>query len=763
MSQAHFTDYESLQPLQFLATPIWVFDIEDHTMWWANQAGIEFWNASSLEDLCARDFSTDSENVRSRLRQISHDEDGLGHVQDTWTLYPQGQARTVVLSFKPVLIERGKRALLLEVNRSIDVQADEDTIRVLEAVKMSALMVTTFSLEGRLLAQNPAALSCFGSSAQEVEYLTARVTDAAMSQRLLDAVMNDDNFDCEATVQTKHGERVHRIFGRRGRDPIDGAFVAVVSQEDVTEQIKLRNQLQNLNEQLEFEVAERTKKLRFSEERYELATRAAAIWDWQEEENRMYVSERFIEALGYDKDAFYRILTAETALGFIHPDDIETYKTEQTRHLKESPDRFEVEVRFLTVDGDAHWFHFSGVGLTDDKNRVVRSVGLMTDIHARKTLEASLFKAQRLEAVGQLTGGIAHDFNNLLTVIGGNAELLESDGEADRDLTRAIIEATSRGAKLTRHLLAFSRKQNLIPRAVALSTLIEDMSTTMLRSLGEEIDVIVDVPDGIWTVFADPTQIESALLNLALNARDAMPHGGRLTLSCENATASRFEDFEGLLPGDYVQIKVTDTGKGMGPETLARAFEPFFSTKGVGQGSGLGLSMVHGFSRQSGGEAKITSDLGSGTSVTIYLPRSEQAAPQKRLKGQTRLEKGQKELVFLLEDNPEVQRTLRNMLEALNYSVEYASTARAAYQHLKTIPQPKLYLLDVVLPGGESGVDFAENIRKQHPDAKIVFVSGYPQDELENAEPMAANHGFLQKPFSVRALSDLLGTIFDTR
>ncbi|EBA15345.1 two-component hybrid sensor and regulator [Roseobacter sp. SK209-2-6] len=762
-----FPGHASLEHFNHLATPLWIFDVERHGIWWANPAAIQFWEGRDLQDLLERDFSSDSDTVRQRLRQIVRHSSGDHRLQDTWTLYPQGVPKTVLLSFLPVLIEEGVSAVLIEVKQFVDQFADEEAIRILEAARVSALMVSTYSYEGKLLVQNPAALSCYGKSSAMLSSndLEARLKDPEVARALLQIAKTGKTLDTEQLVRTQQGNRVHRIRARRGRDPVTGGFVTILSEEDVTEQNALRLRMEELNSQLEAKVEERTKRLRESEERYALATQSAAIWDWDIESDHLFLSPGFVSSLGYEAADFRDVLVANGISAFLHPEDFGPYQEELERHLKEPDVPFNHEHRFRAVDGSYRWFAAHGKCLVNNQGRSVRSVGLLTDVTDRKELEATLFEAQRLEAIGQLTGGIAHDFNNLLTVIQGNAELLKVAEDPDHELADAIKEAAQKGGELTRQLLAFSRKQPLQPEAVNLSELVPDLAEALDRILGDGIKVHCTQDSGLWPVFADSSQFESALFNLAMNARDAMPDGGSIEISCRNRiwtnAASSGAETGILAPGDYVEIALKDTGSGMSAENLQRAVEPYFTTKGVGEGSGLGLSMVFGFSRQSGGDTRIESCPGKGTRVSLFLPRSQEKPRLRSLPRTVEILRGSGEHVHLLEDDNAVQGTLRGILETLNYEVSASTTVSGALRSIGRNPRPALVLADVVLPGGDSGVDLAHFLENKHPEIRVVLMSGFPQAHLEGTQKPLSNFQFLQKPMEKAHLARALRNALD--
>ncbi len=761
MDRLSFATRAELWHFEDLGTPIWVFDVDRHRMWWANNHALKFWKADTLDALVRRDFSGDSQSVRRRLRQIISAATTRGAIQETWTVYPSGEPVCAHLSFQAVYLENDQNGVLIELHRTIEEGLDDDAWRVMEAARASSLLVSTFTLDGQLLAQNPACTEAYGSHEKPARGntdLTNRFADAKLVNQVLARVADDESFSLEVEVCTHRGQRTHLVSARRGRDPITGHFVAVLSEEDITELALLRRQQQSKTRMLEGTIAERTDRLRASEERYALAVQTAAIWDWDIVTNHLFLSPSFVSSLGFDSDEFRETLRETTLAGLIHPDDVDGYRQAMEQHLALPDQPISHELRFLTKDGGARWYHSQGKFMLGADGEAIRAVGLLTDITQRKELEASLMASQRLEAIGQLTGGIAHDFNNLLTVIQGNAQLLQELQIGDPELTEEIVKAVQRGAELTRHLLAFARQQTLNPRSVRLDGLMSNMRKTILRALTENVQVGLDVPPTIWPVYADPSQIEAALLNIAINARDAMPIGGRLLLTCRNRTFSSSAQVRGLEmePGQYVEIAVSDSGDGMTPETLSKAFEPFFTTKEVGRGSGLGLSMVLGFSRQSGGDTQIISRPGLGTTVTMYLPRALQSARTDRPGNGGPLSFGQGELIHVLEDNPNVQQTLSKMLQSLGYSVTCSDTVDAALTLSRTQPKPRLVLADVILPGGKSGVDFARTMRRLEPDVRVILMSGYPNTHLAKDAVGDLASAFLTKPIDKAILSQAI-------
>jgi PAS domain S-box-containing protein len=393
---------------------------------------------------------------------------------------------------------------------------------------------------------------------------------------------------------------------------------------------------------------------------------------------------------------------------------------------------------------------------------VVGIFALVEDVTAFRQAEEQARQSQKMEAVGQLTGGVAHDFNNLLAVIIGNAEILVEDlGDSDPS-PKAILRAARHGTELTQRLLAFSRRQPLDPQMVTLGKLVDDMSGMLGRMLGEAIEIEVVGEEGLWPALADAGQVENALLNLAINARDAMPGGGRLTIECMNTRldAASLEGVSDVSPGDFVVLAVSDNGAGMPPSVLEHVFEPFFTTKEVGQGTGLGLSMVYGFARQSGGHVTVYSEEGTGTTVKLYLPRSRSEAVPSGPEDLAALPGGHGETVLLLEDDDDVRFLVVRILEGLGYRVIEAARAEAAGAVLAEAEQVDLLLSDVVLPGKYNGPDFARRARDTHPGLRIVFMSGYPAEAVRrNGFVDLGGAPLLKKPLDRRQLAEALHAV----
>jgi PAS domain S-box-containing protein len=390
------------------------------------------------------------------------------------------------------------------------------------------------------------------------------------------------------------------------------------------------------------------------------------------------------------------------------------------------------------------------VPVRDETGRIERIVGSARDVTDREAEEEQRRRAQRLEAVGQLTGGVAHDFNNLLQVIRANLELIEpavTDEKARRRLRNAIHGA-ERAADLTRRLLAFARRQPLEPQPINLGRLVGEVAELMRRTLGEGVEVETVISGGLWNTLADPAQVESALLNLAINARDAMGDGGRLTVEVSNASLDdRYAAQEAdVKPGQYVMLAVSDTGQGMSPEVMARVFEPFFTTKAEGKGTGLGLPMVYGFVKQSGGHVKVYSEVGQGTTVKIYLPRTRKAVADRPLAAPAFVG-GQKQAVLVVEDEQAVRDAACAMLTEMGFSPLSADGPAAALEILRGDAAVDLLFTDVIMPGPIKTRDFVAQARKLRRGLPVLYTSGYTENAIVHHGRLDEGVNLLSKPY----------------
>ena len=488
------------------------------------------------------------------------------------------------------------------------------------------------------------------------------------------------------------------------------------------------------------------------------------------------VSPSSLAILGYQPEE----LVGRSAADFLYPPDLENTRNEMrmARHGKMVRN---FECRYAHKDGRVVAVTWTGVWSEPEQQHFF----IGRDMTDRIAAEERLRRSQRLESVGQLTGGIAHDFNNLLAVVIGNLDLLQDRVLGDKDAAEfidAALKASLRGAELTNQLLAFARRQSLDAKHIDINERVHATMGLLRRTLGEQIEIATGLAADLWPAFADPTQFESALVNLAINARDAMPDGGRLTIETANATLD--ERYAGenveVTPGDFVALAVTDTGTGMAPEVLARAFEPFFTTKPVGQGTGLGLSMVYGFARQSHGHVKIYSELGHGTTVRLYLPRgaggaarpgeAAQAAadpaadPHAGGRGSTRptalptARAGER--VLVVEDNPDVRKIVTSQLAELGYRVVEAANAEAALKLLAQGEMADLLFSDVVMPG-MSGDQLARAARELRPGLKVLLTSGFAKSSMQAGPRPDEFRNLLSKPYRKADLAEKLRAVLD--
>ncbi|MGY8631339.1 PAS domain S-box protein [Bradyrhizobium sp. 14AA] len=426
--------------------------------------------------------------------------------------------------------------------------------------------------------------------------------------------------------------------------------------------------------------------------------------------------------------------------------------------------RWEHEGQRVRKDGTTFWAHVVIDAIRDDAGKLLGFAKVTRDITERREAEAALqaaqatmIRSQKLEAIGQLTGGVAHDFNNLLQVISGNLQLLSKDiaGNVRAEMrVQSALAGVARGSKLASQLLAFARRQPLEPRVVNAGRLIKNMDEMLRRALGGEIEVETVVAGGLWNSLVDPDQFENAVLNLAINARDAMNGEGRLTIEASNAFLDDeyVRQHDELSAGQYVMIAVTDTGTGIPPDILERVYEPFFTTKAEDKGTGLGLAMVYGFLKQSGGHVKIYSEVGAGTTVKLYFPRS--AASEDTLVGPASGEvQGGAETVLVVEDDDEVREVAVSMLTELGYRVVKARDAASALVVVDSGIPIDLIFTDVMMPGSLRSPDFARKAKERLPNVAVLFTSGYTQNAIVHGGRLDPGVELLAKPYTREALA----------
>ncbi len=567
-----------------------------------------------------------------------------------------------------------------------------------------------------------------------------------------------------------------QVLEIRGEPLAGGGFITIY--EDITARKQAEAELRDSHERLEVRVDERTAELlalntQLAREVEERERISAAL---RESENRIrLITDTVPVLIGYlDAEQRYRFVNqkyaewfgvpAETFLGRTFGEMLEpTLARRLLNYVAVALDgrSTHVEYDLITPVGRmyvrAYFIPHVPRHLEGEDEQVVGCFVLSEDLTEYRQTQMALNQAQKLKAVGQLTGGVAHDFNNLLTIILGNLAALEEGLRDNPELHKSAhtaMNAARRGADLTRRLLAFSRQQALQPRLLAPGQQLQEIAELLHRALGASIELETAVESTVWNIRVDPGQLTNAVLNLAINARDAMSGSGRLRIEAHNVTldddfTARYPD---VTPGDYVRLAVSDTGRGMTPEVLERAFEPFFTTKELGAGTGLGLSMVYGFIKQSGGHVRIRSQLDIGTTVELYLPRHALRADEAMIAAGTTWDESRlrgRETVLLVEDDPDIRQFVARSLTAFGYKVRESADGREALTALASGASFDLLLSDMTMPGGISGHELALEARRRRPGIRVLLMSGF----ADAASRLPADCALLEKPFRKQDLA----------
>ncbi|WP_419710304.1 ATP-binding protein [Pseudomonas sp. NFX224] len=530
---------------------------------------------------------------------------------------------------------------------------------------------------------------------------------------------------------------------------------------------------------------------RADNERVRLALNAGALlgsFVWDIKANVLSGDERFVRTFSFPPGQDLSNLSQAFAETRIHPDD-RSWVQERVKLSVETGETYNVEYRILRPDGGYLWVLASGCCEFNEQGEPFRFPGVLIDIHERKIAAESLLRftrnleqrvadevearlaaeeqlrqSQKLEAIGGLTGGVAHDFNNLLQVIAGNLHLLARHEAGNANVQRRVsasIAAVERGAELSSQLLAFARRQPLSPAICTPQQIFDGLGELLQRALGETIQVNMAGPEDCWPVFVDRNQLENAILNLAINARDAMKGEGTIELSADNLSLDRgFCAGKGIVAGDYVRVCVADTGVGMPAQVLAQAFEPFFTTKPDGQGTGLGLSMVFGFVKQSGGHIEMSSVVGEGTRVQLYFPRSLRAMDSETTMPDAP-QRGGHERVLVVEDNEAVRASSVELLCEEGYQVLTAANADIAMQMLLEGAQVDLIFTDVVMPGLIKSSDLAAWAKVQNPPVAVLFTSGHTRDIISRNHQLSPDTHLLSKPYGPQSLARMIRTVLN--
>jgi PAS domain S-box-containing protein len=563
------------------------------------------------------------------------------------------------------------------------------------------------------------------------------------------AVASGSTYECEFRIRRGDGGyRWHIARALPIRDTAGQVLRWIGTNTDIEDQKSAARALERLNQALEQQVAE---SIADRDRMWRLSTDVMLVADFRS--TIVAVNPAWTQLLGWDQQESL----GRSFLDFVHPDDHVSTLTEAAG-LSQGVRTFKFINRYRRQDGG--YVTLSWTAVPDE--RFIHAVGrdITADREAAEALrrtELALQQAQKMETIGKLTGGVAHDFNNLLQVISGNLQLLANEvagsERAERRLANALA-GVSRGAKLASQLLAFGRRQALEPKTVRIGRLISGMEDMLRRSLGEAVEIETIVSGGLWNTFVDPAQVENAILNLAINARDAMEGAGKLTLEVGNAFLddNYARDHADVATGQYVMLAVTDTGCGMTPEVVAQAYEPFFSTKPEGKGTGLGLSMVYGFVKQSGGHVKIYSEPGQGTTVKLYLPRTREQEDVSVMVDAGSVVGGA-ETVLVAEDDEQVRATVVEMLSELGYRVLKANDASSALAIIESGIPIDLLFTDVVMPGPLRSPDLARKARERLPHLAVLFTSGYTENSIVHGGRLDPGVELLGKPYTREALA----------
>jgi PAS domain S-box-containing protein len=580
-------------------------------------------------------------------------------------------------------------------------------------------------------------------------------------------------------VFTARAERIVTALAAQAAVAIDNVRLHDANQREIAARRAAEAQLQELNQVLEQRAEERAHRLAASQTKLEETERRFrlliegvtdyAIYMLDTQGNVVNWNPGAERIKGYGRDE----IIGRHFSTFYTPEDLNDGIPKKALKIALETGKFEAEGWRVRKDGSRFWAGVVINAIKDPDGTHLGFAKITRDLTERRAADERARQAQKMEGVGQLTGGVAHDFNNLLTIIIGNLETVQRNlSKSPPDLARLRRSADNamRGARraesLTQRLLAFSRQQPLDPKPTDVGRLVTGMSDLLRRTLGEQINVETVLSGGVWQALIDPNQLELAILNLAVNARDAMPDGGKLTLETANVhlddkyAATQAE----VVPGQYVMLAVTDNGSGMTEEVKARAFDPFFTTKDVGHGTGLGLSQIYGFAKQSRGHVKIYSELGEGTTIKLYLPRAHAFADETEEDPGDSPSRGTKnEAVLVVEDDADVRSYSCDTLSELGYTVLSAENGAAGLRILATNPDIRVLFTDVGLPGGMNGRQLSEEARKRRPDLKVLFTTGYARNAIVHDGRLDPGVDLITKPFSQAALAEKLRDILDAK
>lgn len=579
-------------------------------------------------------------------------------------------------------------------------------------------------------------------------FLAGRKTDRAALQRIIDAQRADESSREVICAYRKDGTPT---WLELTSTPVIGEteerkhWIAIIR--DVNERIR------------------HAERLAESEERFRLISRASSdvIWDWEINSGNFWLSENYEEV--FDKNIESEPQTFDASMARIHPDDQHRIRASLIEAIEGDTTSWQAEYRVSTGTGGFKTVEDRAFIIRDAEGKAVRMVAGMTDVTDMRALDQQLHEAQKLESIGQLTGGVAHDFNNLLTIILGNTDMLleRATDETMRQLAEATLDAAERGAELTDSLLAFARRQPLDPVATNVNDLIQASTTLLRKSVDEGISIVCDLAATSAITNVDSNRLQSAILNLVINSGYAIGERGTIRVGTSDAVLnldSGSHHGDGA-SGRYICISVTDNGCGMSPEVVEQAFEPFFTTRPLGEGTGLGLSSVYGFVKQSGGHAEINSEPGKGTTVQLFLPVSRDGEALESGKTTSTDLKGRGETILVVEDDENLRANVSTHLEGLGYRVLAAADADEALRYLDATTQVDLLFTDVVMPGGMNGKELKKEAQRRRPGLRVLFTSGYSLDVIARNGKLDEGLRLLSKPYRLAALGNAVKEVLD--
>lgn len=623
-------------------------------------------------------------------------------------------------------------------------------------IENSSDAIALFRPEGSIIYASPSTQLVLGFTPEEMiqqsPFELIHGEDLKYVQQCVKQALKQPRAGISVNARARHKDGSWRWLEGTFTNLLDEPSVAAIvnNYRDITDRKLAEEEMARLNSQLE------NQRRRVNDI---VANVPGVVWEaWGQPDAATqridFVSEYIEKMLGYSVDEWLN--TPNFWLSIVHPEDKE--QAAQAAAAVFASDRSSaIEFRWVAKDGRVLWVESNSALITDKDDKPIGLRGVTTDISERKTLEEQLRQSQKMEAIGQLAGGVAHDFNNLLTVISGFAELavdqLKSDDPA-RYCLGEISKASNRAASLTRQLLAFSRRQVLQPKVLDLNSVVAEMEEMLQRIIGEDISLHAALDPDLGKTKADPGQIEQVVMNLVVNARDALPDGGNVTIETTNAYVddNRASQEVTLDSGEYIIVSVSDTGTGMDEETRKRIFEPFFTTKEIGKGTGLGLSTVYGIVQQSGGAIEVFSKVGRGTTFKIYLPRCADDTERNEAARETEQQLTGSETILLTEDEEMIRNLVREALEMNGYKVLEAKNGRAALAVCEQYDGPiHLLVTDVIMPE-MNGYELATRISKLRPELKLLYMSGYTDDSIARQRILDPDVFFLQKPFTPRTM-----------